>query len=132
MPLVQGSSQKAISKNIAIERNAGKPANQAAAIAYSVARKSKDEELGNISYNSNVPEVVPIESAKNYDDNAYPETLDALVAKKYLREVPIDPITDSATTWQVIPPPDEKLSGVYDVKSGASGTAHDGSNYQEC
>jgi general secretion pathway protein G len=65
------------------------------------------------------------------DNNVYPEILEELVSKKYLREIPIDPITESTTTWQVIPPPDGKLSGVYNVKSGASGTAHDGSNYQD-
>lgn len=41
MPLKKGSSKKTISKNIATEVNAGKPVKQAAAIAYSVADKSK-------------------------------------------------------------------------------------------
>lgn len=40
-PLIKGRSKKAISKNIATEIRAGKPRRQAAAIAYSVARKSK-------------------------------------------------------------------------------------------
>ncbi len=40
MPLVQGSSREAISENIVTERRAGKPADQAAAIAYSTARKN--------------------------------------------------------------------------------------------
>jgi hypothetical protein len=41
MPLVKGSSKKAISKNIATEVRAGRPQKQAVAIAYSVAGKSK-------------------------------------------------------------------------------------------
>jgi hypothetical protein len=41
MPLVQGSSKKAISENISREMHAGKPQKQAIAIAYSVARKEK-------------------------------------------------------------------------------------------
>ena len=41
MPLVKGKSQKAISENIAIERKAGKPENQAVAIAMSEAGKTK-------------------------------------------------------------------------------------------
>jgi general secretion pathway protein G len=65
------------------------------------------------------------------DTGSYPETLDVLATKKYLREIPVDPITDSASTWQITPPADSKLSGVYNVKSGASGTARDGSNYQD-
>lgn len=65
------------------------------------------------------------------DTGAYPETLDDLVAKKYLRAIPVDPLTDSAVTWQVTSPPDSKLSGVYDVKSGSSATARDGSNYRD-
>lgn len=40
MPLVKGSSKKAISTNIKREMHAGKPQRQAVAIAYSVARKS--------------------------------------------------------------------------------------------
>lgn len=41
MPLKKGSSKKVISENIATERRAGKPADQAAAIAYSKAGKSR-------------------------------------------------------------------------------------------
>lgn len=41
MPLKQGKSKATISENIATEVRAGKPVKQAAAIAYSVARKGK-------------------------------------------------------------------------------------------
>lgn len=40
MPLVKGASMKAISENIRREIRAGKPPKQAAAIAYSQARKA--------------------------------------------------------------------------------------------
>jgi len=41
MPLIKTSSKKAVSKNIAQERKAGKPERQAVAIALSVQRKAK-------------------------------------------------------------------------------------------
>ena len=41
MPLVKGSSRKAMSQNIRTEIKAGRPPKQAVAIAYSVAGKSK-------------------------------------------------------------------------------------------
>jgi general secretion pathway protein G len=65
------------------------------------------------------------------DKGKYPETLDALAAEKYLRRTPIDPVTESATTWVIVPPEDLQKGGVYDVKSGAQGTASDGSPYGE-
>ena len=65
------------------------------------------------------------------DRGAYPSHLDDLVDKEYLRSVPLDPITESKTTWIIVPPRDPAKSGVYDVKSGASGEARDGSRYAE-
>lgn len=49
MPLKQGKSQKTISKNIETEKRAhpDMPTKQAAAIAYSTARKSKDDDILN-------------------------------------------------------------------------------------
>lgn len=41
MPLVKGSSKKAISKNIRTELKAGRPRKQAVAIALSVARRAE-------------------------------------------------------------------------------------------
>lgn len=69
---------------------------------------------------------------KYYGDNdKYPATLDDLVARKYLRSIPRDPVTESATTWVTIPPEDPGKGGVYDVRSGAEGNASDGSPYKE-
>ena len=55
------------------------------------------------------------------DKGRYPETLEALAADRYLRKVPLDPVTDSAATWIVIAPPDAQQGGVYDVRSGSPG-----------
>ncbi|WP_245549328.1 type II secretion system protein [Noviherbaspirillum massiliense] len=69
---------------------------------------------------------------KYYGDNGkYPETLEDLVTKKYLRRVALDPITDSATTWLIVPPEQAEKGGVYDIRSGAPGKARDGSAYKD-
>ncbi len=60
------------------------------------------------------------------DTGRYPESLDELVSKRYLRALPIDPITDSSTTWVIVPPGDEFKGNVYDLKSAAPGSDHDG------
>jgi general secretion pathway protein G len=65
------------------------------------------------------------------DKGKYPESLEALATEKYLRKVPIDPITESATTWVVVAPEDPQKGAVYDVKSGATGKATDGSTYSD-
>lgn len=65
------------------------------------------------------------------DLGRYPDQLQDLATKKYLRAVPIDPLTETSTTWRVIPPDDPEKGGVYDVKSGAEGTATGGMAYSE-
>jgi general secretion pathway protein G len=70
------------------------------------------------------------------DKTKYPSSLDSLVSEGYLRKIPEDPITKSSDTWQTVPAePDPNNpaaeAGVYDVKSGAQGTALDGSSYSE-
>lgn len=67
---------------------------------------------------------------KYYGDNGkYPDTLDDLVTKKYLRSVPLDPITDSRTTWVIVAPEQADSGGVFDLHSGAEGKASDGTAY---
>jgi general secretion pathway protein G len=55
---------------------------------------------------------------KYYGDNGrYPDTLDDLVTRRYLRAVPIDPVSEAAD-WVTIAPTDAKQGGrVYDVQS---------------
>lgn len=64
-----------------------------------------------------------------YRDQArYPQTLDELVTKRYIRAIPVDPVTDRADTWILVPPADGAKT-VFDVKSGANRRARDGSEY---
>jgi general secretion pathway protein G len=64
------------------------------------------------------------------DRGVYPQALPDLVEKRYLRAIPVDPITESAQTWQLLPPPGaDDSSTVYDVRSGAPGTSRLGEAY---
>lgn len=65
------------------------------------------------------------------DFGKYPIDLMELVDKRYLRRIPIDPLTESDQTWIEVPPNNEEETGVYDVRSGYSGRASDGSFYEE-
>ena len=70
------------------------------------------------------------------DKNKYPASLDALVSDGYMRKIPEDPITQSADTWQTVPAEPDPSNpssepGIYDVKSGATGTALDGRSYSD-
>jgi general secretion pathway protein G len=65
----------------------------------------------------------------NADRGRYPAELAELARERYLREVPRDPMTDRADTWTVQPPPAGTAGQVFDVRSGAAGTARDGSPY---
>lgn len=72
-----------------------------------------------------------------YADKAkYPASLDALVTDGYLRKIPEDPITKRADSWQTVaaePDPGNPSTepGIYNVKSGAEGTALDGTAYSD-
>ncbi len=65
------------------------------------------------------------------DKGRYPESLEELVDTHYLRAIPIDPITEAPNAWVTVPPPAEEPGAVYDVKSGAPGTAKDGTAFAE-
>jgi general secretion pathway protein G len=70
------------------------------------------------------------------DKGKYPASLDTLVSEGYMRKIPEDPITKSADTWQTEPAEPDPSNpsaepGIYNVKSGATGTALDGSTYSD-
>ena len=72
-----------------------------------------------------------------YADKAhYPFQLEDLVEEGYLRTIPGDPITGSTETWELIYSdsdegnPDQER-GIFDVHSGAAGTALDGTAYAD-
>ncbi len=70
------------------------------------------------------------------DKGKYPSSLDSLVTDGYLRKLPEDPLTKSSDTWTTVPAePDPNNpsaeAGVYNVKSGAPGTALDGTTYAD-
>lgn len=66
------------------------------------------------------------------DTGRYPETLDELIQKRYLRRLPLDPVSESVETWVLVPPPQVPGSRlIWDVRSGAEGTARDGTAYRD-
>lgn len=68
---------------------------------------------------------------KYYGDNGkYPDTLDMLIERKYLRSPPFDPIADNSTSWIISAPEQQDMGGVSNIHSGAEGEASDGSTYK--
>jgi general secretion pathway protein G len=70
------------------------------------------------------------------DKGKYPDSLQSLVSDSYLRALPKDPFTNSSDSWQTVeaePQPGSNTAepGVYDIKSGADGTAIDGTRFSE-
>lgn len=65
------------------------------------------------------------------DTGRYPDTLEQLVEKRYLRSLPVDPITDSSLTWILVAPEDPTRGKVYNIRSGAPGQARNGKRYAE-
>jgi len=55
----------------------------------------------------------------NADQGRYPDDLEELVSKKYLRQIPLDPISEAAN-WVVIPPVDTSRGNVYDIQPAPS------------
>ena len=66
------------------------------------------------------------------DKGFYPPTLETLVEAGYLRQVPTDPLTDTADAWVIEfeENPDEE-AGLFDVHSGSEALSTNGSPYNE-
>ena len=65
------------------------------------------------------------------DRGRYPDSLEQLVEKKYLRALPVDPVTDSSATWILVPPEDASKGAIYSIRSGAPGNGRNGKPYSE-
>lgn len=70
------------------------------------------------------------------DQGKFPDSIDELKDKKYLREIPKDPFTKSRDSWVIVAPPSSTDGGeikgsVYDVKSGSNLIGSDGTPYNE-
>ena len=64
---------------------------------------------------------------KYYSDlNEYPQTLQALADKHYVRAVPADPFTRLVDSWVLVPSDDPDHPGIRDLHSGAEIVAADG------
>lgn len=65
------------------------------------------------------------------DAGRYPESLDELVERRYLRALPFDPVADASDGWQLVSPPTGYNGRIADLHSGAPGTGRDGRSFAE-
>jgi len=67
------------------------------------------------------------------DREMYPVSLSDLVTEEYIRSIPSDPMTGSAETWSPMFTDTQTdagfRQGLFDVRSGAEGSALDGTLY---
>ncbi len=71
-----------------------------------------------------------------YDKQKAPQTLQDLVSDGYLRQVPMDPITNSNDTWKLIMEDqsntvNQTQPGIFDIRSGSDLTSLEGTQYSE-
>jgi general secretion pathway protein G len=82
---------------------------------------------------SNLSTLRSVISQYTLDKQKAPQSLDDLVQARYLRQIPVDPMTKE-TNWEVVQEDmlmavDQQEPGITDVKSASPGTATDGTAY---
>jgi len=65
------------------------------------------------------------------DQGKFPDSLEDLTEKKYIRNLPKDPFTNSVSTWIIISPGVGEEGAVFDVHSGSHFIGLDGTPYNE-
>jgi general secretion pathway protein G len=65
------------------------------------------------------------------DYGQYPDSMAALVERRYIRAVPVDPFTRTSDGWQMVVSEDGDHPGIRDVHSNAEGKGSDGLPYRE-
>ncbi len=71
-----------------------------------------------------------------FDCRRAPRTIENLLQEHYLREMPIDPITGSRTTWRIVMENrenavDKPAPGIWEIKSGSKESGSNGKRYSE-
>ncbi|MBI2779608.1 MAG: prepilin-type N-terminal cleavage/methylation domain-containing protein [Gammaproteobacteria bacterium] len=61
------------------------------------------------------------------DTGSYPEDMKQLMEKRYLRQIPVDPLTERSDTWREV----RDDAGIIDIKSGADGKSANDVSYSE-
>ena len=65
------------------------------------------------------------------DTGRYPDGLQELVDRRYLRSLLVDPLTDSPATWVLVPPPEGYPGSVYNLHSGSTAMDRNGRAYAD-
>lgn len=65
------------------------------------------------------------------DRGQYPQSIEELAIERYVRAIPVDPMTRSAETWLIVSSSDRDMPGIIDIRSGSDRIASDGTAYNE-
>lgn len=63
------------------------------------------------------------------DNGRYPADLKDLVSDRHIRKIPVDPLTETDSSWKLIREKNTE-GNIIDVKSGSDAKARDGTAYQ--